>query len=197
MNPVVPAETALFGRLVAVLLLCAMLGPALAQEETPPGFVIRTAFTDLVDGVHNLYADIDYGLGDTALDALENGVPLTFEVTVKVVRKRRWTWDVTEKEINQQYQLVYHALTERFIIRDLNTGTQTTYLAFRSAAYELGRISDMPVIADDALREGLPYEIHLRVRLVVEAFPAPMRWVAVIFPRWRLVSDWYVWTLRS
>lgn len=183
-------------RIAAGLLLCLLSGPVLAEEELP-GFLIRTAFTDLIDGHHYLYADIDYGLGDTAMDALENGVPLTFEVMVKVIRQRRWTWDKTELEISQQYQLLYHALTERYLLRDLNTGAQVSYITFRAAAAELGRISDLPVIADEELLEGYPYEVRLRVRLVVEAFPAPMRWVAIIFPRWRLASDWYAWMLRS
>ncbi len=196
MIPTVTAAPSPLRRIAAGLLLCLLSGPLVAEEELP-GFLIKTAFTDLVDGQHYLYADIDYGLGDTAMEALENGVPLTFEVTVKVIRHRRWTWNKTELEISQQYQLLYHALTERFLLRDLNTGAQVSYMTFRAAAAELGRISDLPVIADDELQDGSAYEVRLRVRLVVEAFPAPIRWVAIIFPRWRLASDWYAWMLRS
>ena len=177
--------------------LCLATGAATAQEQTEPGFVIRTAFTDLVDGTHQLYADIDYGLGDSALDALENGVPLTFEVEVLVIRVRGWWWDDTVAEVNQQYELVYHPLPDRFVVRNLNTGYQVSYVSFRSAATELGRISEMPIIEDAALREGEEYQVRLRVRLVVEAFSGPVRWVAMLFPRWRLVSEWYAWTLRS
>ncbi len=177
--------------------LCLASAPASAQEQAEPGFVIRTAFTDLVDGTHLLYADIDYGLGDSALDALENGVPLTFEVEVLVIRARSWWFDKTVVEINQQYELVYHPISDRFVIRNLNTGQQTSYVNFRSAATELGRISEMRIIEDAALNEGDEYQVRLRVRLVVEAFSGPVRWVAMLFPRWRLVSEWYAWTLRS
>lgn len=186
---------ALLFALTAALCLASM--PAIAQEQAEPGFVIRTAFTDLVDGTHLLYADIDYGLGDSALDALENGVPLTFEVEVLVVRSRAWWFDQTAVEINQQYELVYHPLPDRFVIRNLNTGRQTSYVNFRSAATELGRISEMPIVDDALLIEGAEYQARLRVRLVVEAFSGPVRWVAMLFPRWRLVSEWYAWTLRS
>lgn len=184
---------------IAALLVAACLtaAPAVAQDATEPGFVIRTAFTDLVEGTHRLYADIDYGLGDSALDALENGVPLTFEVEVLVVRVRGWWWDDTVVEINQQYELMYHPLPDRFVVKDLNAGTQTSYVSFRSAATELGRISEMPIVEDAALEEGEEYQVRLRVRLVVEAFSGPVRWVAMLFPRWRLVSEWYAWTLRS
>lgn len=177
--------------------LCLASASAPAQEQSEPGFVIRTAFTDLVDGTHLLYADIDYGLGDSALDALENGVPLTFEVEVVVIRARAWWFDKTVVELNQQYELVYHPLPDRFVIRNLNTGRQTSYVSFRSAATELGRISEMPIIDDASLNEGDEYQVRLRVRLVVEAFSGPVRWVAMLFPRWRLVSEWYAWTLRS
>ncbi|MEX0899141.1 MAG: DUF4390 domain-containing protein [Gammaproteobacteria bacterium] len=177
--------------------LCLASAPASSQELSEPGFVIRTAFTDLVDGTHLLYADIDYGLGDSALDALENGVPLTFEVEVVVIRARAWWFDQEVIEINQQYELVYHPLPDSFVIRNLNTGRQTSYLSFRSAATELGRISEMPIIDDAVLNEGDEYQVRLRVRLVVEAFSGPVRWVAMLFPRWRLVSEWYAWTLRS
>jgi hypothetical protein len=173
------------------------VAPGAAAQEQEPGFVIRTAFTDLVDGTHRLYADIDYGLGDSALDALENGVPLTFEVEVLVIRIRGWWWDDTVAEVNQQYELMYHPLPDRFVVRNLNTGRQTSYVNFRSAATELGRISEMPIIDDTRLDEGEEYQVRLRVRLVVEAFSGPVRWVAMLFPRWRLVSEWYAWTLRS
>lgn len=183
----------LFGVLLA---LCLAAGPAAAQEEEP-GFIIRTAFADLVNEVHYLYADIDYGLGESAIEALENGVPLTFEVEVLVVRVRRWMWDQTVAEVNQQYQLVYHPLAQRYVVRNLSDGTQASYLTFRAAATDLGRVSDLPIIADDRLTTDSTYQVRMRVRLVVEAFPAPMRWVAILFPRWRLASDWYAWVLRS
>lgn len=183
----------LFGALVA---LCLAAAPASAQDDEP-GFVIRTAFADLVNEVHYLYADIDYGLGDSALEALDNGVPLTFEVEVRVLRLRRWMWDQTVAEVNQQYQLVYHPLSERYVVRDLTNGSQSSYLTFRSAATDLGRISDLAIVADDKLTGDGIYQVRMRVRLVVEAFPAPMRWVAILFPRWRLASDWYAWVLRS
>lgn len=176
--------------------LCVGAGPVAAQEPEP-GFIVRTAVTDLVDGVHYLSADIDYGLGDTALDALENGVPLTFGVEVVIIRERRWLWNQTALEVNQLYEITYHPLAERFVVHDLNDGTQRGYLSFRAAAADLGRISDMPIVADEALIPGARYQIRMRVRLVVEAFPAPLRWVAMMFERWRLTSDWYAWTLRS
>lgn len=182
------------GAVLAALCLCT--GPVTAQEPEP-GFIVRTAVTDLVDGVHYLSADIDYGLGDTALEALENGVPLTFGVEVVVIRERRWLWDQTALEVNQLYEITYHPLAERFVVRDLNDGTQRSYLSFRAAAADLGRISDMPIVADEDLIPGARYQIRMRVRLVVEAFPAPLRWVAMMFERWRLTSDWYAWTLRS
>lgn len=177
--------------------LCLASASAPAQEQSEPGFVIRTAFTDLVDGTHLLYADIDYGLGESALDALENGVPLTFEVEVVVTRARAWWFDQEVITINQHYELVYHPLPDRFVIRNLNSGRQTSYVNFRSAATELGRISEMPIVDDALLIDGAEYQIRLRVRLVVEAFSGPVRWVAMLFPRWRLVSEWYAWTLRS
>lgn len=191
------------GIAAAALLCVAPGGVTLAQGETadvaeaPPGFVIRTAFTDLVDGTHHLYADIDYGLGEKALEALLNGVPLTFEVEIKVIRQRSWMWDKTELTVQHQYRLEYLPLADRFILHDVNAGTQSTYTTLQAAASELGRISDLPVIEDAALDADSLYEVRLRVRLVVEAFPAPMRWVTIAFPGWRLASDWYAWTLRS
>lgn len=169
----------------------------LAAADAEPGFVVRTAFTDLVDGAYHLYADIDYGLGERALEALENGVPLTFEVQVLVLRLRRFMWNETVADLTQQYQLVYHPLAERFVLRNLNSGSQGVYMSFRAAATELGQISGLPVIEESRLAEGEHYQVRMRVRLVFENFPDPLRWVAWVFPRWRVVSDWYAWTLRS
>lgn len=179
----------------AGLVLCLAAPRAAAVEDST--FIVRTAFTDLVDGVYHLYADIDYGLGERALEALESGVPLTFKVEVLVLRARSYIWDDTVLELDIRYQLVYHPLTDRFVLHDLNNDTQRTYISFRAAASQLGQLSDVPVIDDSRLDEGERYQVRMRVRLMIESLPDPLRWIAYVYPRWRQVSDWYAWTLKS
>lgn len=196
MNALWRYNTGVPGWIAACLLPCllAVPIPAGAQDD---GFVVRTAFTELVDGNYQLYADIDYGLNERALEALENGVPLTFEVEILVLRFRRFMWNETVSEIKKQYQLVYHPLAESFSLRDLHADTQVTYRNFRAAVNELGQISGLPVIEEDALDADSPYQVRMRVRLLVESLPEPMRWLAYLFPHWRQASEWYAWVLRS
>jgi hypothetical protein len=57
------------------------------------GLVIVNAQARLEDGVWYLDADIDYQLSATALEALESGLPLDFELEIRLERRRRVIWD--------------------------------------------------------------------------------------------------------
>ena len=175
---------------IAACLLC-VASPVLAN-----GFTIMHAETYLENKVHLLNADMSLQFSDESLEALRSGVPLIILVKIKVEQKRSWYWfDKTVAELEQGYLLLYHALTEKFIIHNLNSGAQQNFASLSAAMAALGHVRDLPVIDHNLLDKKHRYDASIRVMLDIESLPAPMRPIAYISSQWQLESDWYTWSL--
>ncbi len=182
--------------LITILIGLSVLLPARA-ESAQHAFVIKSVETELKDGVYLVSARIDYQFSDEALVALKNGVPLLILMDFEVVRSRSWWWDKTLAELEQGYLLLYHALSEQFIIYNLNSGTQESYSSLDSALATLGHVRKLPLIDAKLLKKGSRYLVRLRTYLDIESLPAPMRPMAYLSSDWSLDSDWVEWPLTQ
>jgi hypothetical protein len=184
------------GRLCALLVLLACLAwqPAAAQEGGSVS--VRSADSRLVDGVHRVDARLQYVLSDEALDALESGVPINVELQFEVIQDRRFWLDKVAAELSVNYQLLYNALSRRYVVRNLNTGEQDSYATLYSALNNLGRIISLPVIDEALLRDDRGHRIRMRAVVDVKDYPAALRLIAFWRDDWRITSDWYAWRLE-
>jgi len=175
-----------------VLLASLLLGTGVAEAKKP--FEIRTASSRLADGVWFASADIDYRLSDDALEALQNGVALTIQLQIEVTRVRRFWTDAQVASLQQAYLLRYQPLSERYVVRNLNSGDHKSFATLFSALNDMGRIVDLPII-DASVLSDARYEISMRAVLDQNTLPGPLRLLAFWGEGFRLVSDWYTWTL--
>ena len=159
------------------------------------GFTVVSAETRLDQNVYRLDAVIDYDLSTVTKEALNNGVPLTIQMQMQVLRRREWLWDETIADIQQRYRLEYHALARQYLVTNLNNGELHSYPSRESAIEVLGRVRDFPLLDKSLLRSGGQYYGRMRVRLDIEDLPAPLRPVAYLSADWRLTSAWYTWPL--
>lgn len=156
---------------------------------------IIDARTRVEDGVWFLDADILYRLNETALGALENGLPLDIELTIVLERSRRIIWDDEFASLKQRYQLQYHALTERYITRNLNSGEQASHRTLAAALESLGVVRGLPLIDDALLEDGPRYFVQMRVVLDIKGMGGPLGVVRLFWNDWRSASDWLRWRL--
>lgn len=186
------------GRLTSGLLILTCLLPVAAQErpEHAGYFEVRSASTTLVSGVHELEARLQLVLSDEALDALNSGVPLRIALNLEVIRFRRFWTDPTDAELVVSYELEYRPLSQRYIVRNLNSGDQDSFSTLYSALNNLGRIQGLPVVDDAILERDKRYRVRLRARLSTEQYPAPLRILFFWRDQWQLESDWYEWLLE-
>jgi hypothetical protein len=185
-------------KLAALLLSMLAVLPAVAQE-TPDRtgyFDVRSATTTLVDGVFELEARLQLVLSADALNALNSGVPLRVELELEVIRVRRFMPDEAEAELALQYQLEYRPLSQRYIVRNVNSGDQDSFATLYSALNNLGRIQRLPVIDDSLLKPGSNYRARLRALLSTQQYPAPLRILFFWRSEWQLKSDWYEWRIE-
>lgn len=168
-----------------------------AQEDDPGRFEVRAATAELVDGVWYLNARVEYRLSPDTRAALGSGVPLTLRIEVQLLRNRRWWMDAEQAALRQTYQLEYHALSERYLIRNVNSGEQTSFATLFSALNFLGRIQGLPLIDASLLEPATTYDVQIRAVLATEEFPGPLRLVTFWRRDWSLSSEWYTWPLRG
>ena len=195
-----PASTGLSGRKRALFALLAtlVLGSGLAQDgiEREGYFEVRSASTEIVDGVHSLDARLQLVLSSEALAALESGVTLTIELQLQVIRERRFIPDDVEAELAVRYELEYSPVSQRYIVRNLNSGNQDSFATLYSALNSLGRVQGLPIIDDAVLSADSSYRVRLRAMLNTERYPAALRILFFWRGEWQLQSEWFEWLLE-
>lgn len=169
------------------ILLCLLYSQGVYAE-----FSIKQAKTYLDDHqVFLLNAAIDYGLTDETIEALKNGVPLILVLDIYVERGRWYLWDETVAALKQRYQLKYHALSQQYTIKYLNTGIQDSFPSLDGALAAIGTITDLPLLDHYLIEPNENYSVYLRSYLDIESLPAPLRPAAYFSSKWRLITDWY------
>jgi hypothetical protein len=183
---------------VMAFLAVLAIGTGLAQDDVQREgyFEVRSAATEISDGVHALDARLQLVLSSEALGALESGVTLTIELQIEVIRERRWMTDPTEAELAVRYELEYRPLSERYIVKNLNSGDQDSFATLYSALNSLGRVQGLPVIDDALLEPDRNYRIRLRANLNTQQYPATLRLLFFWRGQWQLQSEWFEWSLE-
>lgn len=182
---------------LAALLSLLMFGTGLAQDEVVREgyFEVRSATTNLTEGVHVLDSRLQLVLSSEALAALDSGVPLTIELQMQVIRVRRLYMDALDAELAVRFELEYRPLSQRYIVRNINSGDQDSFATLYSALNNLGRISGLPVIDDALLETGKSYRVRVRAMLQTQQYPAPLRLLFFWRSQWQLQSEWFEWML--
>lgn len=183
----VPAVFALF-----------VAGTVMAQDEVirEGYFEVRSASTRLVAGVQSLDARLQLVLSSEALKALYSSVPLTIELQLQVMRTRRLYFDAVDATLAVRYELEYRPLSQRYIVRNLNSGNQDSFATLYSALNNLGRVQGLPVIDDSLLEADKSYRIRLRAMLNTQQYRAPLRLLFFWRDQWQLQSEWIEWPLE-
>jgi hypothetical protein len=158
------------------------------------GFRVRSANVRLDQGVYLLNASIDFDFSRESIEAMENGVTLTVLLDIEVF-KQRALWDRKILQRQTRFQVGIHALSKKYVVKDLDSGELRTYRSFEEMAAALGIIDDMRLFDGASLDSDAAYRGRLRARLDIEALPSPLRPLAYISPSWHSTGEWYEWPL--
>ena len=164
------------------------LAPALQADEAGQ-FSVRDAHVWHEDGWY-LDAQSDISLSSGAREALENGIPLVFELRVQLVKTHKWLWDVVEYERTQLRQLQYHALSRSYLVKDIASGRQGVYSSLEDALYAVGLIDSL-LLTSDTLDSNRDYMVRLRGSHDIESLPTPVRLLAYVSSAWDMNSQWF------
>jgi len=182
--------------LVMLAVLAIRVGLAQESVEREGYFEVRSATNQIENGVHTLDARLQLVLSSEALAALESGVTLTIELQAQVIRVRRWLVDDAEAELAVRYELEYGPVSQRYLIKNLNSGEQDSFATLYSALNSLGRIQGLPIIDDALLEPGRDYRLRIRAMLNTQQYPATLRLLFFWRGQWQLQSEWFEWLLE-
>lgn len=176
--------------LACLLYLAALFAGAAALAGD---IVIDTATLHVRNDIVLLDCDCRLEFGEDAIDALNSGIPLYFDLEIRFERPRRVLWDPEVYTTRRRFIIERHALTERFVLTDLISEKRSVHESLDRAIHELGHIRDLPIIEAATLSAFDKLNVQIRFRLDINALPAPMIPLAYVSPGWRMSSGWYRW----
>jgi hypothetical protein len=184
-----------FLRQGAMLLLCflATAGATTAAAQTV--VEVHSASLSLDQDIYELDARLEIRLPEDARKAIEAGLTMRLDYEIELARVRNYMPDATVAELVQSYELNYHALSQRYLVRNLNTGEQLDFGTLQAALERLTEVRGLPV-ADSALVEpNREYEARVRAVLDLNSGSEALRWILFWTDDWSATSEWYEWPL--
>ena len=187
--------TAALQRTLAIVAFLCVFG-GLAPSAWADGRVeVRSAASRLNEGVHEASARIQYQLSGRIEEALANGIALRIALDFEIYRTRRFLPDPNVANVSLSYVLRYNTVTERYTLRNDNTGEQATFATFFAALNALGRIDAVPLVDAALLRAEARHTVRLRAQVSIADYPLSLKYLLFWRDDWRVASDWYTWPL--
>jgi hypothetical protein len=177
--------------LTALLGLLCLAAWAQAVEQR---FEIRSAYVEPIDGVYQLSATLVFDLPDGARRVLREGVPLTLDLEIVVRRARRLWLDENVAALEQRYELSFHALSERYLVRNVNSGEQSSFATLDAALDSLRVVGNLPILDQALVLADARHEIGLRAHLDLRTMPDALRFILFWSEDWRQDTEWYTWS---
>jgi hypothetical protein len=185
---------ALGSLVLAALLLGATAGGALA-DALDGALAVQSAYVDLDHGVFQLHARIEYPMTPAILDALRDGVTLSFDVNARVVRERRLWFDAVIVDETLRRELAYHTVSDRYVVRDVRSGDQQTFATLDEALTFLSKVDGWPILVESQVSGGERYRVSVRAEIRRGRLPASLRALLFWTNDWHRSSGWYSWNL--
>jgi len=155
---------------------------------------VRSAYVNIDNGVFLLHARIEYPVNPAIRDALRDGVTLTFDLDTRVDRERRFWFNANIVELTLRRELAYHAVSDRYVVRDVKSDEQQTFPTLEEALAYLGKVDGWPILVEPQLNGG-NYFISVRAGVRRGKLPASLRVLLFWADDWHRVSEWYSWSL--
>jgi len=160
---------------VCVLLLAAW---SLSFADALDGILeVRQAYVNIDKGVFLLHARVEYPVIDARVD-----------------RERRFWFNANIVDLTLRRELTYHAVSDRYVVRDTRSRDQVSFPTLEEALDYLGKINAWPILVEPQL-DGGSYTISVRAGMRRGHLPASLRAILFWTDDWARVSEWYTWSL--
>ncbi len=183
--------------LLAALMACTAGG---VRADALDGLLeVRSAYMNLDSGVFQLFARVAYPVNEDIRAALKDGLTLTFDLDVIVARERRFWVDDDVANYTLHRELVYHAVSDRYLTRDIEPRAsmqQHSYATLEEALEALGTVDAWPVLVASQLAANREYRVSLRAGVRRGRLPDTLRVLLFWTDDWHRESEWFSWSLQ-
>lgn len=181
-----------FGGLLLLCFLATLASPTLADTRIE----VTSAAVAPDDGVYELDARLALDIPEDAQRAIDGGLTLALDYQIEISRVRRYLPDAEVASLEQRFELSYHALSQRYLVRNLNAGEQQDFGTLQAALDRVAEVRGVPLLDASLLEAGSTYEFRVRGVLKLRTAPDTLSWLLFWTDDWSATSEWYEWTLR-
>jgi len=160
------------------------------------GILVTRAEPRMADDQLLLDMNVEYNFSPKALEALDNGVPLTLEAQIQIRRKGAWIWEENLLDKRQLMLIRYQPLSRLYQVVRLPHGPKQSFVTRRAAIGALGDMEGLQLLPRAVLDAEHDYLLNIQVSLDIEALPLPLRPMAYLTSDWDLSSGWTQWPLQ-
>jgi len=185
-----------FARICGGLLLCLIATTVGAAAPTESSVRILSTQVTVDEDVYELDARLDLQLPQEARQAIDAGLTLRLTYQIEVSRVRRYMPDAGVASVEQRFELSYHALSQRYLVRNLNTGEQQDFGTLDAALDRLAEVRGLPILDTALVTKGPTFEGRIRAVLDMNTAPDTFGWLLFWTDDWSAESEWHTWTLR-
>ena len=165
---------------------------ALLPASTSADLSVLSGHSHAAAGMVKTQMTLLLDLGPEPAKALVNGIPLTINLNVSLVKESAWTWDISTAKWQYPFRIQYHALSNRYTLLQ-PVGKE--FQAFTSLYEMLSSIRQVTLQEQIPAGENHtdPMSIQVRLELDKSMLPGPLKLAALFFPSWQLDSGWQQW----
>ena len=169
----------------------------IAFSSTAPGFDLLYGHGRLNDDAYSIDARIQYRFSEESQEALDHGVALQIDINLVAQIHRKWPWNKTIASSTLSYRLEHLPLSNNSLVTNLHDYQRRYFQDLQKALHYLGVIKNFPLLKSGILMPENKYVARIRARLNIQALPAPLRPLAYVSSKWRLISPWYEWIIHQ
>jgi len=178
--------------LIAAMILYAVCNNSYAKENN---IVINDLAVEVIEQEINVKCDVQYGVHEEVEIALLNGIEMMFNLIVEVRQQRGYWLDPLISSVSKSFKIKYHALSEQFVVSELNEHTEKSFPDLYSAFYNREHIDEIDLVSLTRLNIEEEYYVRAKAQLVTEELPLPLRVKSYFSKNWRPSSGWSQWPI--
>jgi hypothetical protein len=182
----------LLSGVLGLLLLPALLAPVPVHAAEA---IKVSAFVNVRGGVFELSARTIFPLNDDVRTALADGATVNFDLQAVVEKKRRYWLDATLVDVILRRELSWNAVSQRYVVKEVDRGDQESYVALDEALVAVGVVTNWPVVVEPQLDPDANYEIRVRAGYRRGRLPDALRALVFWSDGWNRRSKWNAWIL--
>jgi hypothetical protein len=189
-------RTQQFLRRAVVLFVCFLATTVATAAPEGMSVEVRSASLSLDQDVYELDARLEIRLPEEAREAIEAGLTMRLEYEIILTRVRNFMLDATVAELAQKYELSYHALSQRYLVRKLNTGEQQDFGTLQAALDRVSEVRGLPVVDAALVEPDRQYNLGVRAHMDLNTGSDALRWILFWTDDWSVTSEWFEWPVR-